>query len=298
MGIFSKFFKKKEERNISQNKVNEPIGYFDCPINNPAVCSDDSCPCGPMTIPYGGGYLYISQSAVDFRKDARTDAELKVKGAAYIKSLQQDGKTAVVLDPTIYKAILICEKAAKRRKLDLQIAAADAKYAWETAQAPLRPTPINNVQESVNDSYETDNNLIKDIHFFIEIPGIDNNTNPNDITINLPKAFIDFADKELKLDGKLNLFVDENIDTIKLTKLKKLENFENVKNNFYSKYAESTNWETYYRSTEAGYRFSVLVEYNFAKSSWVQDFIAKTLADPTFQQNPDYQKKTSKDNSK
>ena len=131
----------ENEGNISQNRINQPLGFFYCPINDPAVCSDDGCPCGPVSIPYGGGYLYISQSAVDFRKDARSDAELKVKGAAYIKSLQQGGKTAVVLDPTIYKAILICEEAAKRRRLNLQVAAADAKYAWETAQAPLRPTP-------------------------------------------------------------------------------------------------------------------------------------------------------------
>jgi hypothetical protein len=150
-GFWKKFGFNKLSKLFEQNKLaidkNQTrrihIDYFDTPINTPAVCSDDGCPCGSVSIPYGGGYLFISQSAVEFRKNARSDAELKKKAAAYIKSLQSGGKTFVVLDPTIYKAILICEKAAKRRGLNLHVAAADAKYAWETGKAPLRPTPFN-----------------------------------------------------------------------------------------------------------------------------------------------------------
>jgi len=131
-----------KENGVCQPPKDQLMDFFEVPINSPAVCSDNSCPCGPTSIPYGGGYLYISESAVDFRRDARSAKELQIKAAAYIKSLGGGEKKYIVLDPTIYKAILVCEKAAKRRGLNLHVAAADAKHAWKTAKAPLRPTPM------------------------------------------------------------------------------------------------------------------------------------------------------------
>ena len=38
-------------------------------------------------------------------------------------------------------AILMCERAAKKKSLNLEVAAADAKHWWETGMAPLRITP-------------------------------------------------------------------------------------------------------------------------------------------------------------
>jgi hypothetical protein len=37
--------------------------------------------------------------------------------------------------------ILVCETGAKKRNLDLRVAAADAKHWWATGQVPFRPTP-------------------------------------------------------------------------------------------------------------------------------------------------------------
>jgi hypothetical protein len=38
-------------------------------------------------------------------------------------------------------AILCCDFAAMQRHLDLDVAAADAKYWWEKSLVPLRATP-------------------------------------------------------------------------------------------------------------------------------------------------------------
>jgi len=38
--------------------------------------------------------------------------------------------------------ILVCEQGARLRNLDLAVAAADAKYMWETSLVPLRATPL------------------------------------------------------------------------------------------------------------------------------------------------------------
>jgi hypothetical protein len=76
---------------------------------------------------------------VAFRKDARTVAESNNK----IKQLRQRlGGGGVTFDQNVVAPILVCEQAARRRGLDLEVAAADAKYWWKTGLVPLRPTPL------------------------------------------------------------------------------------------------------------------------------------------------------------
>lgn len=38
--------------------------------------------------------------------------------------------------------ILVCERGAKLRKLNLEVAAKDAKYWWKTEKIPLRAKPL------------------------------------------------------------------------------------------------------------------------------------------------------------
>jgi hypothetical protein len=45
--------------------------------------------------------------------------------------------------------ILVCERGAKLRNLDLEVAAADAKYWWETGRVPLRATPIISTESRI-----------------------------------------------------------------------------------------------------------------------------------------------------
>jgi hypothetical protein len=51
--------------------------------------------------------------------------------------------------------ILVCEQGAKLRNLDLEVAAADAKYWWKTGKAPLRATPLAGGQRGQKRKKET-----------------------------------------------------------------------------------------------------------------------------------------------
>ena len=120
---------------------------------------------------------------------------------------------------------------------------------------------------SINTSKNTSNEIgserasqINKVHLFVEIPWLDETIDPADVRINVPFEFIKFADQELDFGGKLSSYIQDNIHSIKVTNLKRLKDGE--RQSFYSNQAESAKWETYFRSTEAGYRFSILVEYN------------------------------------
>ena len=114
--------------------------YFEVPCpEGDGLCSDDACPCGPSTkIPRGSGYLYISQDVVDFRRDARSFED----AARKLKRLKERMGIYVMFGSGVFAPVLVCKRGAKLRKLDLEVAAADAKYWWETSKVPLRATPL------------------------------------------------------------------------------------------------------------------------------------------------------------
>jgi len=106
-------------------------------------CSDDKCPCPPpgTLIPRGAGYLYISRQVVEFHRDARTLAAHRAKVDRIASQYAARGVDRVWVSPGVFNPILMCEQGARRRGLDMEIAAADARYWWETGLVPLRPTP-------------------------------------------------------------------------------------------------------------------------------------------------------------
>jgi hypothetical protein len=109
-----------------------PPGYFE--VERPklgAVCSDPECPCPETPIPVGGGYLWISPEVIAFRSKLPAIADVY---AAFPGTL-------VMFAPGTAAPILMCEPGARRRGLDMQVAAADARHWWTTGLAPLRPTP-------------------------------------------------------------------------------------------------------------------------------------------------------------
>ncbi len=114
------------------------IEYFETPVRHEdGWCSDDACPCDDTPIPRGTGYLYVGKEAVEFRADARSMDALAEK----IRRMEQAFEKSVVLHPSVAGGVLICEQAARRRGLDLRVAARDAAYWWKTGLVPLRPTP-------------------------------------------------------------------------------------------------------------------------------------------------------------
>jgi len=115
--------------------------YFQVPETNPGqdgLCSDNDCPCGwpGANIPRGTGYMYISQSVVDFRRDAKTVHEAEQK----IARMRQG--SSVMFGQNVVTSTLMCEQGARKRGLDLEVAAADAHYWWQTGLVPLRATPL------------------------------------------------------------------------------------------------------------------------------------------------------------
>ena len=103
-------------------------------------CSDIDCPCGfeGVVIPKGKGYVYISKEVVEFRRDCLTLIELQRKIQRI--SLQKGANIPSLL--LISKPILMCEQGARKRRLNMEIAAEDARYWWNTGLVPLRPTPL------------------------------------------------------------------------------------------------------------------------------------------------------------
>jgi len=113
--------------------------YFECPApRNAGLCSDPECPCDEVSIPRGKGYLLVTPECVDFRRDALSMAEASAK----IKRIEEERNQMIILGPGIASPILMCEQGARKRGLDLKVAAADAKQWWETGKAPLRVTPL------------------------------------------------------------------------------------------------------------------------------------------------------------
>lgn len=114
--------------------------FFQCTIiKSDGVCSDKNCPCPEVLVRRGTGYLYVSESLVENRRDCRTLKELEKKKAR----LQRQYKgSLVVFDQGMFGPILVCRQGAELRRLDLDVAAADARRWWETGLVPLRPTPL------------------------------------------------------------------------------------------------------------------------------------------------------------
>lgn len=116
-------------------------GYFEVARpDGDGRCAGEACPSAADAIPRGGGYLYISQQVVDFRRNARSLSEsLAKQGRIRLQMSDMFDAMAVMFGHT--GAVLLCEQCARRLNLDLDVAAADARQWWQSGTAPLRATP-------------------------------------------------------------------------------------------------------------------------------------------------------------
>lgn len=138
-------FKRKQSPSESgEARADSSLEYFESPSPNSLSdrCSDNECPCPPpgTVIPRGTGYLYITQEVVEFRRDARTEAEAAAKANRMMEAAQRKG-AYIVFGQGVVAATLMCEQGARLRNLDLKVAAADARFWWENGLIPLRVTP-------------------------------------------------------------------------------------------------------------------------------------------------------------
>jgi hypothetical protein len=122
-------------RKVQPKKKMEYFKDETLPDSGDGLCSDNNCPCPEVRIPRGGGYIYISQEIVDFRNTYRTPEAARAEMQRRFQQMGAGGFYRI-------GPILVCEQGAKLRNLDLEVAAADAKYWWETGKVPLRATPL------------------------------------------------------------------------------------------------------------------------------------------------------------
>lgn len=116
-------------------------GDFEVPgnLDPDRRCSDNACPCGSpgAAIPHGEGFMYVSEDVVKWRRDARSVQESQQKA----QKLRKKSRMPVIFGQDMILPTLMCEQGARQRGLDLAVAAADARYWWETGRVPLRATP-------------------------------------------------------------------------------------------------------------------------------------------------------------
>lgn len=136
-------FLKEQKRKIEAATKSRPSykEFFEVPVEvSVGRCSDNQCPCDNTKIPRGMGYLYISRELVDFRRKCPSLEELQ-KIMANIQE-NMGGFALMTLGHGAVYPILMCEKAARLRSVDLNEAAQDAERWWRTGKVPLRPTPM------------------------------------------------------------------------------------------------------------------------------------------------------------
>ena len=167
-------FKRKQSPSKSgEARAESSLEYFESPSPlGSDRCSDNECPCPPpgTVIPRGTGYLYITQEVVDFRRDARTDAEASAKANRIVEAAQREG-ASIVFGQGVAAPILMCEKGARLRNLDLKVAAADASFWWANGLIPLRVTPQAIETVGVDESKSTRiRKILADAKAFDKLP--------------------------------------------------------------------------------------------------------------------------------
>lgn len=103
------------------------------------LCSDDGCPCGypGASIPRGTGYMYVSKEVAEIRASAPSVAEMEAK----ISQMQAGFGGMIFAGSGVFAPILMCEQGAKKRGINLDVAAYDARTWWSTGKVACRPTP-------------------------------------------------------------------------------------------------------------------------------------------------------------
>lgn len=88
-------------------------------------------------MPPAKGYIYIGPEVVDFRRDCLTLRELQAK----LSRMQQSSGALILGGKNVFVPLVVCERAAKLRGLDLAVAASDFEMWTRTGRVPFSITP-------------------------------------------------------------------------------------------------------------------------------------------------------------
>jgi hypothetical protein len=111
--------RRKLERPIPGVRYVEAV---EKPGSSGQCSSVNRCPCSGTRIPWGEGYLLVND--------------------AFMMAVIMCGNPKGLFGGLSVSPILMCEQAARLRGIDMGVAAADAKYWWETGKVPMRETPM------------------------------------------------------------------------------------------------------------------------------------------------------------
>jgi len=113
------------------------------PFPGNAACSDNDCPCPNTTMPPAKGYLWIKKEIVDTRMKCLSLQALQgFMSASGISSIDEVRRRCL--------PIVVCEQSAKRRGLDLAVAASDYASWVKTGKVPCRATPLASTAENTS----------------------------------------------------------------------------------------------------------------------------------------------------
>ena len=101
--------------------------------------------------------------------------------------------------------------------------------------------------------------MISKVSIFIEMPRADSSVNLEDVSVDIPADFIDFADNQLKLNGQLISYLESETGGYSVENIGKLGDRE--RNTHFKNKTTSKKWDACYRKTESGHLFSILVEF-------------------------------------
>jgi hypothetical protein len=121
--LMATFTLKPETESIRQitgphgKLMESAVEYFSFPKPaEPAVCADVECPCPKEPLQNGSGYLYVSPQVItERRRNPESDIQIA--------------------------PLLLCREAARKRDLDLKVAAEDASHWWNTGSVAMRASP-------------------------------------------------------------------------------------------------------------------------------------------------------------
>ncbi len=116
--------------------VTRELPMMECPpFPGNASCSDNDCPCPNTTMPPAKGYLWVKPEVADTRMKCLSLAALNgYMTASGISSIDEIRRRCL--------PIVVCEQAAKRRNLDMEVAASDYGSWVKTGKVPCRATPL------------------------------------------------------------------------------------------------------------------------------------------------------------
>jgi hypothetical protein len=110
------------------------------PFPGQVACSDNDCPCPNTTMPPAKGYLWIKKEIADTRMKCLSLQALQgFMSASGISSIDEVRRRCL--------PIVVCEQSAKRRGLDLAVAASDYASWVKTGKVPCRATQLASTAE-------------------------------------------------------------------------------------------------------------------------------------------------------